>query len=160
MWPVIYDNIVYDSLECLKQYKGFKIVNHNIRSLLPKINQIRLETDALGIEIYSFCETWLRPEIDSKLLEIPGYNLSRHDRIHRPGATATRGGGVCLYIADDIQYRVIPAHCQCNADIEIQVVEILHVSCRKHRLANARVPLMYFRVYSRVLPTLLAVWIL
>lgn len=140
MWPVIFNNIVHDSLACLKQYKGLKIVNHNIRSLLPKINQIRLETDTLGIKIYSFCETWLRPEIDSKLLEIPGYNLSRFDCINRPGSNAIRGGGVCLYVANNIQYRIMPAYCRCSPDIEIQVAEILHPSCRNMVILNVYRP--------------------
>lgn len=136
----MYENIIYDSFGCLNAHKGFKIVNHNIRSLLPKINQIRLETDESGVDIYSFCETWLRPEVDSRLLEIPGYSLSRFDRVHPLGSTTIRGGGVCIYVINDVQYRVLQAHCICNPDIEIQAIEIIHEACRNMVIFNVYRP--------------------
>lgn len=60
----------------------------NIRSLLPKCDEIRMLL--LGSNIHYLCigKTWLHEGISTLAIDIPGYNRYRKDR------TSGRGGGV------------------------------------------------------------------
>ena len=71
--------------------KGLKIVHLNIRSLLPKIEQIRTLLSQYKIDIMTISETWLNSYIDDKLIAILGYTLLRQDR---QGEEAKTRGGV------------------------------------------------------------------
>lgn len=73
----------------------------NIRSLLPKFDEVCVFASAEKPDVMIFCETWLNDSID-KLVCIPGYNDPiRHDRILR------RGGGVCIYSREGVTCRQI-----------------------------------------------------
>ena len=68
----------------------------NVRSLLPKFDEVCVFASMEKPDVMIFCETWLNAEID-KLVCIPGYNDPiRHDRVSR------RGGGVCIYSREEI----------------------------------------------------------
>ena len=64
-----------------------------------KIDEIAIELDRNKIEIAVFTETWLSQNIPSKPLNINGYDLLRNDR------DGKQGGGVCVYIKQDIPYK-------------------------------------------------------
>ena len=79
---------------------GLKFVQWNARSVYPKLDELRFimcdplrEADVLGIT-----ETWLNSSYAHSSTEIDGYNHERRDR--RGG----RGGGVAVYIRDEIPY--------------------------------------------------------
>ena len=80
----------------LSRAKGLKIVHLNIRSLLPKIEQIRTLLSQYKIDIMTISETWLNSYIDDKLIAISGYTLLRQDR--QGEEAKTRGGGLISYI--------------------------------------------------------------
>lgn len=76
--------------------KPLLLFHINIRSLLPKLEQL---TDFLvdkNVSILALSETWLNRDISDNLLSIQGYNLIRIDR-------DGRGGGVALYIKDSLK---------------------------------------------------------
>nr|CAH7754814.1 unnamed protein product [Callosobruchus chinensis] len=50
---------------------------------------------------FALSETWLSDKIVDEIITVPGYNLVRADR-------GTRGGGVALYLRNDLIYSVIP----------------------------------------------------
>ena len=52
--------------------------------------------------IYTISETWLNSDISNVILCIQGYNFIRIDR------DAERGGGIGIYIKNNIKYKVIP----------------------------------------------------
>ena len=79
------------SFKDLSQRKGVKIVHLNIRSLLPKIDQLRQILVEAKIDIITLSETWLKPEIDTQLVEIDGYTCYRLDR--NKGTTGKKRGG-------------------------------------------------------------------
>ena len=69
----------------------------NLRSLVPKFDEICTIASTIKPDIFSFCETWLSDKIDDQNISIPGYStLLRHDRATR------RGGGVCVYCRDEV----------------------------------------------------------
>ena len=67
----------------------------NVRSLLPKFDEVCVFASTERPDVMIFCETWLSGQID-KLVYIPGYNDPiRCDRVSK------RGGGVCIYSRDE-----------------------------------------------------------
>jgi hypothetical protein len=53
------------------------------------------------IDVMCISETWLNSNFSDKFLKIDGYNLVRKDRLEK------RGGGVCMYIRDCLQYCIL-----------------------------------------------------
>ena len=74
-----------------KQNKGVKIGHLNIRSLLKKIDEIRILIHQNSFDILAISETWLSDKIPNELVNIPGFNVYRNDR-------PSHGGGVLIYI--------------------------------------------------------------
>ena len=60
--------------------KGFKMFYLNIRSLVNKYEQLKIELEKPKIKIFSTSETWLTAGVNSKILQISGYNIRRRDR--------------------------------------------------------------------------------
>ena len=94
----------------------------NIRSLLPKIEEIRIISTMKKPDIICITETWLDSSVDSTLIHIPGYLLCRTDRNDR------RGGGTAVYIRSDIIFEDLSnlassSNC-CGS--EISVIHIPH----------------------------------
>ena len=73
---------------------GFKMLHLNVRSLNGKIDELR-STLSSGIHLLALSETWLSSDIMDSEIGIVGYKLYRADR-------KTRGGGVAVYVRDDI----------------------------------------------------------
>lgn len=71
-------------------------VPRHYSDLLASINCAHL--DALLIS-----ESWLKPTLTSVLFALPGFVLIRNDR------SGKGGGGVAIYLRDDIPYKVISA---------------------------------------------------
>ena len=65
--------------EILSQ-KGFNIFHLNIRSLTPKLDQLRILLENNNVDIFSISETWLHAGISCSILSIPGYAFARYDR--------------------------------------------------------------------------------
>ena len=79
--------------------KGLHFVGLNVRSLLPKIEQLKIFTKSNNPAVLALCETWLDDSITPNEINIPGYNLERNDRNRQ-------GGGVCLFIRDNLSYNI------------------------------------------------------
>ena len=91
-------NVNLNILSELQHVKGLKIIHMNIRSLLPKIDQIRTLLINSKIDIIILSETWLNASIDSQMVNIPGYSLIRHDRSFGSKSKTKRGGGLSIYM--------------------------------------------------------------
>ena len=84
----------------IKDIKGLKLVHLNVRSLLKKMDQVRLLLRDSEVDILSISETWLKTHLHSNLVSIQGYKLYRQDRALGPLRKKKRGGGLITYIAD------------------------------------------------------------
>lgn len=73
--------------------KGLSFVNLNIRSLLPKYEQIECLLSSEVIGVLSLSETWLSSNIPTDRIRVPEYKIYRLDRVMRK-----RGGGICVYV--------------------------------------------------------------
>lgn len=81
-----------------KTSPGITIAHLNIRGLLNKLDELKYHVHKLNIDILHVSETLLTSNTDSKLVNIPGYNMIRRDREGR------RGGGVLSYIHNSINF--------------------------------------------------------
>lgn len=77
--------------------KGLFGVHRNIRSLVSKSEQIEELLTNSSLDYLCLSEPWLTPTTPAGVYNIAGYNLFRHDR------ASGRGGGVLIYIKDDLQ---------------------------------------------------------
>ena len=75
------------TLPDVRALKGHTYLAWNIRSLLPKIEEIDRISLIGNPRLISICETWLNDNIDSCLIDISGYNNYRFDRTANSGKT-------------------------------------------------------------------------
>lgn len=68
-----------------------KILNLNIRSLVPKITELRDYVKNGDYDLIILTETWLSGNILNDVVTLDSYNLHRYDRFGR-------GGGVAIYV--------------------------------------------------------------
>ena len=93
----------------------------NARSLFPKVDELTALLSTNHTDLVAITESWLNNDIDNSLLSINGFNLFRKDRVFG------RGGGVCVYLKDDIP-------CKQRVDLENSHFECLWLSLRPKRL--------------------------
>lgn len=103
--PVISNNLYIRSV--LNSFDGkFNVAHLNCRSIRPSVNSTKIDElipiigdsmlDAIGIT-----ETWLKSDVSSCAVEIPGYKFLRNDRAN------SRGGGVGIYLSKKLKHRVV-----------------------------------------------------
>ena len=89
--PVISDDFQKNSK------KGLHFIHLNIRSLLPKLDELILLATKTNAAVIAITESWLDDSVEDSVVEVCGYTILRHDRNRH-------GGGVCLYIRSDISF--------------------------------------------------------
>ena len=77
--------------------KGTTLIHLNIRSLLPKLDELKFYLKNNKIQVLSLNETWLNSTVDNNEVEIPGFVLFRHDR------PTDSHGGVARYVRTHLQ---------------------------------------------------------
>lgn len=78
----------------------FTLAQFNIRSLIPKLNDLKEHILSACYSVLCLTETWLSPAINDDVVRITGYNVLRRDRLGR-------GGGVSMYIKESVSFSVI-----------------------------------------------------
>lgn len=73
----------------------------NIRSILPKLINIKECIKLNNFDILAVSESWLSEQTPDEVVNIDGYRLVRRDR------SRGRGGGVLLYIRSSIKFSVV-----------------------------------------------------
>ena len=131
----------------LSEAKGLKLVHLNVRSLVRKIDQLRLTLQNSKIDIITISETWLTPKVDSKLVSIDGLDLHRFDR--DPSLSKKRGDGLIVYLNQktNLEAHLLYEASISNADIEMQWLNLKAeksrniLLCNVYRPPNGKVPL-------------------
>ena len=107
------------SATLLKQEKVLpKILLANVQSVKPKIDELRLVADAYKPEIICLTETWLSPDIEDALVSLHHYSLVREDRQFR------KGGGVAVYVQDDIPFHASQFCNKIDKSVEITLINL------------------------------------
>ena len=96
---------------------NLRMAYFNARSICAesKFDEILSLVDGLDFHFIAVSETWLKPHIPSKMVEIPGYNLVRNDRL-------THAGGVGIYISSHFLWKVVAN--SSNDSLEYLFVEV------------------------------------
>jgi hypothetical protein len=76
---------------------GLHFIHLNVRSLLPKISEIRIIASKTKAAIICLSETWIDDSVTDSEISIAGYSVIRLDRNRE-------GGGVCSYIRNDFAF--------------------------------------------------------
>jgi hypothetical protein len=63
----------------------------NARSVINKIDDLRVIANTENLDIICITESWANNNVADAELSIPGYNITRNDRENK------RGGGILLY---------------------------------------------------------------
>ena len=80
--------------------KGLRICHLNVRSLVNKIDEIRVFCETQLPHVLSLNETWLDSSISDSEIQLHGYSLVRRDKTRQKG-------GVLIYVSLNIDYKVI-----------------------------------------------------
>ena len=136
-----------ESLKDTLGKKGFHCAHLNIRSLTNKHDLLSQTVEGLNnsLHVLGLSETWLTNQIPDNLIEIKGYVCERLDRGWGNPVTPTqvkRGGGVCLYINEHLNWstKSYSLFNRNNNDIEIQWIEIINEKCKNFVIANGYRP--------------------
>ena len=86
----------YMYYKCFEK-KGLHFVHLNIRSLLPKLDELRILARNIRAACICITETWLDNTVFDSEIQIAGYDIRRKDR-------SRHGGGVCIYIRSDLAF--------------------------------------------------------
>ena len=135
------------SLNELEGQKGFHCAHLNVRSLLNKHDVLSqtVEQSKGYLHVLGLSETWLTCQIPDNFINIENYVCERLDRewgnpdFH---GQVKKGGGVCLYINEHLNWSTssFQKHNRSHNDIEIQWVEILNDHCRNFIIGNGYRP--------------------
>ena len=77
--------------------RGLHLLHVNVRSLLPKLHEIRMIASQTNAACIGITESWLDNSVFDSELSIPNYTIVRRDRNRQ-------GGGVCIFIRCDLAF--------------------------------------------------------
>ena len=77
-----------------------KLICFNVRSFLPKLEEMRLLVANTKPHLIGLVETWLSDSIDTQELEIHNYKFYRKDRDRY-------GGGVAVFVRDTVNHKIL-----------------------------------------------------
>lgn len=97
---------------------SMSIFYSNIRSLLPKLDEVHTVAGSVSPDIIAITESWLDPCITLNEVAISNYKLFRRDRNRH-------GGGVCLYIHESL--RVTKHACHNSQEFVYTVINHLNL---------------------------------
>ena len=90
----------------------------NSQSIKNKMDEFRLIFEGSKATVVSVSETWANSHVSDALIKLNGYNLIRHD------SRGKRGGGLAIYIHDNIKFKVIEKS-DSSSKTEFVIFEIL-----------------------------------
>ena len=76
----------------------------------PKLDEIEIMLIVRNIDILCVSETWLTPTVQVRFINIPDFEIYRHDR--------GRGGGVCVYARNDLQVTLLSTEVHEHTQVE------------------------------------------
>ena len=112
--------------------KGMVMACLNINSLLAHIDELSIYISSRKIDILCINETKLDHTINDREVCLPGFEIVRRDR----KVNGRNGGGVCLYIRSNINYKV-------RYDLQSEILENLIVEITKPRSKSILVSTWY-----------------
>lgn len=125
--PVVSDNTL---LRSILPSNSLNVAHINAQSLSPRWNTTKLDElrhiiQGSGIDVLGVSETWFHNYILNSAVSFDGFNVYRNDRVAR------RGGGVAIYISENLKSKLIYEHrdeCNCEAIfVEVELSASLRI---------------------------------
>lgn len=99
--------------------KQFNVVHINAQSVPAHHSDLLFSFNCNTVDAILISESFLKPSLPSNLFTLPGFNLIRNDR------TGKGGGGVAIYLRNDLSYKIIEASCsQYSESAEYLFIEV------------------------------------
>lgn len=123
----------------IKSMKGLKLLHVNIRSMLAHWEEVESTFLDGSLDVVAFTETWLHANCDDNLFHVNGFNFFRLDRrtVTHSGLTK-RGGGICVFVKNNIDVLQWPKLEVSNSDIET-----MSLSCKRGNHKRLNVTVVY-----------------
>lgn len=142
--------------------RGFKVMGLNVRSLLPKIDNMKLDLMDGEIDVVSCTETWLHSDIPMSLINIVNYKCYRFDRaVKRNDGRKKRAGwgGICVYLKTgvDVDEHIYSRFNMSNSDGEIYCLKLTNGGSRAmvlisiYRPPNGKFKALYEKLHEIIL---------
>ena len=107
--------------------KGLRVVFWNIQSQIHKHHYICDLLKNCDIDILVLLESWLRPDIEDKFINVAHYTICRQDRASlNTYNLPKRGGGICTYVKSTLSFSEVSddSYKVNNSDIEINTIRL------------------------------------
>jgi hypothetical protein len=106
----------------------------NTMSLASKIDEVRHSVLQLtDVDLACFTETWLTDFVHDNVIQIPGYNVVRRDRL------IGQHGEVCLYVKESIPFEILSQY-------HNDQFEVLWVNCSFSQIAEG--PILHYHLFN------------
>ena len=86
-----------------RPHRFYNFGHINARSLTPRLDEVNMLLEQQQLDIMCVSETWLRPDISSRVLIFPGFTVTRCDRTGPPRSRTPRGGGVAILTREHLR---------------------------------------------------------
>ena len=121
----------------------------NINRLICKFDEVKKLIQDQSFDVLSLTETWLTSNVIDEELNISGYTFVRKDR---SDPSKSQGGGVLVYVKDNIPYNTIA--CYANLTDEHIWIEIKRSHCKRMIIGSIyRPPDLNIAVFAQSLRT-------
>ena len=107
----------------------------NVRSIINKIDQLELVAQINQVEVICITESWLNTSVVDSMISLSNFIQFRNDR------TYSCGGGVCIYIKEEI-------YCRRLEHFEDPAIESLWLLLRPKRLPRSISALLLAVIYQ------------
>lgn len=98
----------------VSSHSGAKLMDvaHHTLNIIPRYRpdvillmaQLKWEIEDANADILCVSETWLRPDVETALVNIPGYEIARLDQNIVIDNKLKTGGGLCTYMKNGIVF--------------------------------------------------------
>ena len=137
-----------ENVECFLK-RGLHFIHLNVRSILPKMSELKIIALKSKAAVISLSETWLDSSVTDSEIYIDNYSVVRNDRDRH-------GGGVCCYVRNDIAFTARPDLNIMNDEISFllnffyqRLNPLLLVLCIGHQ--NSLILLIILKVFYQTL---------
>lgn len=108
-----------------------------MRSLLPKINILRIDLGNINSDVLALTETWLKPDIADSLIYLSSFRFVGSDRLIRNNQGDLKtGGGLIIYYKSDNACSVLLDATMCTIDLEAICIALDKVNMRRLVILN------------------------
>ncbi len=123
-----------DLISDLSKLKGMILAHQNICSLRNKVDAVKVMLMRSNLSVLGLSETNLNEHCDDSQYQIEGYSFLRMDRADH--TIRVSGGGVGVYIREDIIYETVEDLTISDRDLETLGVRLKLVNTRPVYIIN------------------------